>query len=146
VSRWLVTGAGGQLGHHVVAQLRAADEDVTALARAQLDICRPEDVDAAVAAYQPDVVVNAAAYTAVDSAETDEATAFEVNATGPMLLARALARQGGRLVHLSTDCVFAGTASRRTSLAIPPGHARRKGAPSWPARKRCAVSCPTVRV
>jgi dTDP-4-dehydrorhamnose reductase len=121
VSRWLVTGAGGQLGHHVVAQLRAVGEDVTALTRAQLDICRQEDVDAAVAAYQPEVVVNAAAYTAVDAAEADEAAAFQVNATGPTLLARALARQGGRLVHLSTDYVFAGTASRPYEPGDPTG-------------------------
>jgi dTDP-4-dehydrorhamnose reductase len=121
VSRWLVTGAGGQLGHHLVAQLRAAGENVTALTRAQLDICRPEDVAAAVAAYQPDVVVNAAAYTAVDAAEADEAAAFEVNATGPQSLARSLAGHGGRLVQVSTDYVFDGTGSRPYEPGDPTG-------------------------
>ena len=107
VTRWLVTGAGGQLGHHLACpQLRTAGETVAALTHDELDICRPEDVDAVMAAHQPDVVVNAAAYTAVDAAETDEAAAFEVNATGPELLARALARHGGRLVQVSTDYVF----------------------------------------
>jgi dTDP-4-dehydrorhamnose reductase len=121
VSRWLVTGAGGQLGHHLVAQLQAFGEDVTALTHAQLDICHPADVDAAVAATQPGVLVNAAAYTAVDAAETDEAAAFEVNATGPTLLARALARHGGRLVHVSTDYVFDGTAVRPYEPGDPTG-------------------------
>jgi dTDP-4-dehydrorhamnose reductase len=121
VSRWLVTGAGGQLGHHLAAQLRAAGEDVTALTRAQLDIRRPDDVDAAVAGLRPDVLVNAAAYTAVDAAETDEAAAFEANATGPELLARALARHDGRLVQVSTDYVFDGTASRPYEPGDPTG-------------------------
>jgi dTDP-4-dehydrorhamnose reductase len=121
VTRWLVTGAGGQLGHHLTAQLRAAGEAVTALTRADLDIRRPEDVDAAVASHRPDVVVNAAAYTAVDAAESEEATAFEVNATGPELLARALAERGGRLVQVSTDYVFDGAASRPYEPGDPTG-------------------------
>jgi len=121
VTRWLVTGAGGQLGHHVTAQLRAAGETVTALTRADLDIRQPEDVDAAVASHRPDVVVNAAAYTAVDAAESEEATAFEVNATGPGLLARALAERGGRLVQVSTDYVFDGAASRPYEPGDPTG-------------------------
>jgi dTDP-4-dehydrorhamnose reductase len=121
VTRWLVTGAGGQLGHHLVSQLRTAGETVAALTRGELDICRPEDVDAVMAAHRPDVVVNAAAYTAVDAAETDEAAAFEVNATGPELLARTLARHGGRLVQVSTDYVFDGTASRPYEPGDPTG-------------------------
>lgn len=121
MTRWLVTGAGGQLGHHLVSQLRTAGEAVAALTRDELDICRPADVDAVMAAHQPEVVVNAAAYTAVDAAETDEAAAFEVNATGPELLARALTRRGGRLVQVSTDYVFDGTASRPYEPSDPTG-------------------------
>lgn len=112
MTHWLVTGAGGQLGHHLAAQLRVAGDAVAALTRAELDICCPEDVDVVVSEHRPHVVINAAAYTAVDAAESDEAAAFEVNATGPELLARALARRGGRLLHVSTDYVFDGTASR----------------------------------
>jgi dTDP-4-dehydrorhamnose reductase len=121
VTRWLVTGAGGQLGHHLVSQLRTAGETVAALTRDELDICRPADVDAVMAAHRPEVVVNAAAYTAVDAAETDEAAAFEVNATGPELLARVLGRRGGRLVQVSTDYVFDGTASRPYEPSDPTG-------------------------
>ena len=107
---WLITGAAGQLGHHLVRRLTAAGARVTAVPRAELDITNGEDVDAAISRLRPDVVVNAAAYTAVDAAETDEATATAVNATGPGNLATALARHGGRLLHVSTDYVFDGTA------------------------------------
>jgi len=106
----VVTGAGGQLGHHLVRRLTADGERVTALTRADLDITSNADVDAAVSRLRPDVIVNAAAYTGVDAAETDEDAARVVNATGPGNLATALARHGGRLLHVSTDYVFDGTA------------------------------------
>lgn len=104
--RWLVTGASGQLGAHVVDLL--AGRDVTALAHADLDITSEPAVEDAVATLRPDVVINAAAYTAVDAAETDEDAAAAVNGKGPGVLAAALARSGGRLVHVSTDYVFDG--------------------------------------
>ena len=110
--RWLVTGAGGQLGHHVTARLQRDGAEVVALTRQQLDITARADVERAIAAHRPDVVINAAAYTAVDAAETDEHTAHLVNAVGPELLAAALAESGGRLIHVSTDYVFDGTADR----------------------------------
>lgn len=113
--RWLVTGAGGQLGSHLVPML--ADAEVVALTRADLDISVAAAVDAAVRDARPDVVVNAAAYTSVDAAETDEAAAFAVNSEGPRLLASSLARYGGRLIHVSTDYVFDG---RRTSGPYEP--------------------------
>jgi dTDP-4-dehydrorhamnose reductase len=106
--RWLITGAGGQLGHHLRTRLATGQDEVAALDRAQLDITDPSAIEAAVAAHRPDVLVNAAAYTAVDAAETDAAAARAVNATGPGLLAAALARHGGRLIQVSTDYVFAG--------------------------------------
>jgi dTDP-4-dehydrorhamnose reductase len=109
--RWLVTGSAGQLGHHLLAQLTAAQETVVAFTRAELDITDAGAVQAAVAAHTPDVVINAAAYTAVDNAETNEDAALSVNGTGPANLAAALAAQGGRLVHVSTDYVFAGDAT-----------------------------------
>lgn len=106
----MVTGAGGQLGHHLVRLLDAAGERVTALTRTELDITRGDDVDAVIARLRPDIVVNAAGYTAVDAAETDEDTAAAVNAAGPGNLAAALGRHGGRLLHVSTDYVFDGVA------------------------------------
>ncbi|AXE90712.1 dTDP-4-dehydrorhamnose reductase [Streptomyces sp. Go-475] len=108
--RWLITGAGGMLGRDVVDELTRRGETVAGLDRAALDITRPEAVDAAVREHRPDLVVNCAAYTAVDDAETDEARAREINGDGPRLLARACAAHGARLVHVSTDYVFDGEA------------------------------------
>jgi dTDP-4-dehydrorhamnose reductase/4-ketoreductase len=106
--RWLVTGAGGMLGHDTVQELRGRGEDVTGLDRAALDITEPAAVRRALAEHRPDVVVNCAAYTAVDDAESDEERALRVNGDGPRLLARACAGQGARLIHVSTDYVFSG--------------------------------------
>jgi len=111
---WLVTGARGQLGTDLQAVL--AGQDVTALGRAQLDLTDEAQVRSGVrswldgAAGRP-VVLNAAAYTAVDAAEDDEDTAHRVNALAPGWLAEELAGRG-RLVHVSTDYVFDGTATR----------------------------------
>ncbi|TQJ57413.1 dTDP-4-dehydrorhamnose reductase [Streptomyces sp. SLBN-115] len=108
--RWLVTGAGGMLGRDTVEELARRGEDVTGLDRTGLDITRPRSVARAFAAHRPDLVVNCAAYTAVDDAETDEARALLVNGEGPRLLAAACAAHGARLVHVSTDYVFDGAA------------------------------------
>ncbi|MET9395550.1 dTDP-4-dehydrorhamnose reductase [Streptomyces sp. NPDC006624] len=108
--RWLVTGAGGMLGRDVVEELTRRGGSVVGLDRAALDITRPDAVDAALREHTPDLVVNCAAYTAVDDAETDEARALEVNGLGPRLLARACAAHDARLVHVSTDYVFSGQA------------------------------------
>ncbi|MGI5430570.1 dTDP-4-dehydrorhamnose reductase [Streptomyces sp. CA-179760] len=108
--RWLITGAGGMLGHDVVEELTRRGEDVVGLDRSALDITSPESVDTAVREHHPDLVVNCAAYTAVDDAETDEARALEINGDGPRLLARACAAHDARLIHLSTDYVFSGEA------------------------------------
>ncbi|MFF0780105.1 dTDP-4-dehydrorhamnose reductase [Streptomyces sp. NPDC003720] len=108
--RWLVTGASGMLGQDTVRELRERGEDVTGLDRTALDIAEPGSVRQAFDDHRPDVVVNCAAYTAVDDAETDEARALRVNGEGPRLLARACAAHGARLVHVSTDYVFSGEA------------------------------------
>ncbi|MEU0171400.1 dTDP-4-dehydrorhamnose reductase [Streptomyces iakyrus] len=108
--RWLITGAGGMLGRDVVGELTGRGETVVGLDRAALDITDPEAVDAAVREHLPDLVVNCAAYTAVDDAETDEARALEINGDGPRLLARACAAHDARLIHVSTDYVFSGEA------------------------------------
>lgn len=105
--RILVTGANGMLGSDLQAAL--AGREVTALGRTELDITDADAVSAAVAGH--DVVVNTAAYTAVDDAESHEDAAYAVNATGPANLARAAARHGARLVTISTDYVFDGLAT-----------------------------------
>ncbi len=107
--KWLVTGSNGMLGTDLVDLLRQSDQDVTAATRASLDLADPEAVRTAVAGH--DVVVNTAAWTAVDDAETNEAAAAAVNADAPRLLAVAARAHGARLVQLSTDYVFDGSAS-----------------------------------
>lgn len=110
--RWFVTGAGGQLATQAEAQLRRAGDEVVVLGIDDLDITDRGAVFSAVRDARPDVVVNAAAYTAVDAAESDEATAFAVNEDGPRYLAEAVREHGGRLLHVSTDYVFDGFASQ----------------------------------
>ena len=107
--RWLVVGAGGQLGTDLMRVLDG--QYVIGLTRHELDITDVDAVARAVAAVVPSVIVNAAAYTAVDAAETDEATAFTANATAPAALAAAAAKAGAKFVHVSTDYVFAGDAT-----------------------------------
>ncbi len=106
----LVTGAGGQLGRALVAAAPAG-ADVTALDRGHLDIADGAAVASCVASLRPDIVVNAAAWTAVDAAEREAAAAYAANRDGPEQLARALREGGGRLVHVSTDYVFDGRAA-----------------------------------
>ena len=106
----LVTGAGGQLGVDVLAAYAA--DDVVGLTHAELDIADEAAVAAAVRDHQPRLVVNAAAYTKVDACETEPDTAWAANALGPWWLARACRDAGAQLVHISTDYVFDGTATR----------------------------------
>ena len=126
---WLVTGARGQLGTDLLEVLAARpDDDVTGLGRAELDLTDEAAVRAAVrdwlAGVRADraVLVNAAAYTAVDAAETDEATAGVVNGLAPGWLAQELARRPAgraRLVHVSTDYVFDGSATEPYPVDAP---------------------------
>lgn len=119
MTRWLITGAGGQLGTDLRATLTG--DDVHALRHADLDIADAAAVARVLARVQPDVVVNAAAYTAVDAAESDEDAAYRVNAAGPAVLAAALSGTRARLIHVSTDYVFAGDASHPYEVDHPTG-------------------------
>ena len=104
----LVTGAGGQLGRSLARAAAASGHEALARTHRELDVTEPAAVDAAVAAVAGGAVVNAAAYTAVDRAESEPEAAFAINATGAGHLARACRRHGARLVHVSTDYVFDG--------------------------------------
>ena len=107
MTRILLTGAGGMLGHDLVAIF--SDADLEARTREELDITDAEAVARAVEGV--DVVINAAAYTKVDDAETERELAFAINADGPRNLARACKTYGARLIHVSTDYVFDGNAA-----------------------------------
>ena len=108
-TRVLVTGANGQLGQALARASWPASVTPLFRSRAEFDVsCQPE-VDTLLATAGIDVVVNAAAYTAVDQAEDDLATAYAVNHHGPHNLAAACARSGAALIHVSTDYVFDGT-------------------------------------
>lgn len=108
----LVTGSNGQLGTELVHRYANRTSDTVFVGDLpDLDITSPESVAALFDEITPDVVINCAAWTAVDAAEENERGAYAVNAEGPAVLATQCARVGARLVHISTDYVFAGDAS-----------------------------------
>jgi dTDP-4-dehydrorhamnose reductase len=108
MNRILLTGATGQVGSELARALIPLGGVVISPARAELDLGRPETLAAAVDAAQPDVIINAAAYTAVDKAESDTITARAVNADAPLELAKAARKHNALLIHYSTDYVFDG--------------------------------------
>ncbi len=111
MTSWLITGAGGMLGQDLESLLRATGAQVTGVARGALDITDGPAVTALLEQVCPDVVVNCAAWTAVDDAEGQEDRALAVNGSGVANLATGCARVGARLMQPSTDYVFAGTST-----------------------------------
>jgi dTDP-4-dehydrorhamnose reductase len=108
----LVTGVTGQLGGEVVAALKSQGHDVIAADRERMNFLQPRQAAAVVHAEQPDWVINCAAYTQVDQAESEPDTAFTINRDTPAQLGRAVADYGGRFLQLSTDFVFDGSKTR----------------------------------
>lgn len=106
----LVTGISGQVGFELVRSLQGLGR-VVALDRGGLDLADPVRIRAVVRELRPTIIVNPAAYTAVDDAELDAAAATALNETGPRVLAEEAARSGAVLVHYSTDYVFDGSKS-----------------------------------
>jgi len=107
----LITGGGGQVGAALVASAPPGIE-VMALDRSGLDLADPAAIQRVVETARPAVVINCAAHTAVDKAETESGLAFAVNAAAPAAFARACRGVGARLVHVSTDYVFDGRGPR----------------------------------
>jgi dTDP-4-dehydrorhamnose reductase len=106
-SRILLTGKNGQIGHDLRDFLPRLGE-VVALDRQQLDLSRPDEIRSVIHEIRPRVIVNAAAYTAVDQAEKEEALAQAINADAPAVMAEEAKRLGAAIVHYSTDYVFDG--------------------------------------
>ncbi|NBP51584.1 MAG: NAD-dependent epimerase/dehydratase family protein, partial [Actinobacteria bacterium] len=107
--RILVTGAAGQLGTDLVAAAAAAGHDVVGVAHAEMDVADAAAVDRTVAMCAPEVVIHAAAWTAVDACEGDPLRAMDVNGTGTANVVRAARAAGARVAYVSTDYVFDGT-------------------------------------
>ena len=107
----VITGADGQVGWEL-QQTVPADVEITALGRSDLDITNRSAVTSVIAELHPDLIINAAAYTAVDKAEKEAVKAYQVNTDGAANIARAVEECSARLIHLSTDFVFDGNQSK----------------------------------
>jgi dTDP-4-dehydrorhamnose reductase len=110
--RILVTGSTGQLGSEVLRAFSGSGHELIAPARKELDLMNPDRVAERVRHIEADWVINCAAYTQVDRAESEQEQAFVINREGPARIAAAVAGYGGRLLHVSTDFVFDGRQSR----------------------------------
>jgi dTDP-4-dehydrorhamnose reductase len=114
---WLITGGAGQLGLALKAELTVKGINYVATNSLELDISNPLLVAELVDSISPEVIINAAAWTDVDGAETNEFAAFQVNAIGPQNLAISAKKAGARMVQVSTDYVFSGESASPWSEA-----------------------------
>ena len=110
MKRVMVTGAGGMTGSELSERALRAGWEVLALSHVEMDVTDAKSVSSAANDFHPDVIINCAAYTAVDRAESEPDVAAAVNIDGPRNIAHAAADAGAPLVHLSTDYVFSGDA------------------------------------
>ncbi|WP_028357570.1 dTDP-4-dehydrorhamnose reductase [Brackiella oedipodis] len=117
----LITGAAGQVGQEF-SRLTATDAELIALSRQELDITQAAHVQEVVQSLRPNFIINAAAYTAVDKAESEPELAYAINAQAPEYLAKACQTVGAALLHISTDYVFDGhhTAPYKETDAVGP--------------------------
>jgi dTDP-4-dehydrorhamnose reductase len=110
----LLTGINGQVGHAIAAQLQQqlmTEVELVCCTRQQLDLSQPEQIRQVIRQVKPDLIINPAAYTAVDQAETERELAFAINATAPQIIAEEAARLNAALIHFSTDYVYDGSKS-----------------------------------
>lgn len=135
----LLIGARGQLGRELAAALPAIG-NVVATDRAIIDLADPTKIAKVVRAVAPDAIVNAAAYTAVDRAESERDLAFAVNARGVGVLADEAKRCGALLVHFSTDYVFDGERTTPYDESIPPNPCNAYGASKLEGERAIAAS------
>lgn len=135
----LVTGARGQVGSDLSRLLPTLGE-VVAIDLAEMDLTRGDDIRRVLRDERPDVVVNAAAHTAVDKAESEPELARLVNAVAPGIMAQELQRTGGMLVHYSTDYVFDGTKPGAYTEEDQPNPFSVYGSTKWEGERAVAVS------
>ncbi len=139
--RVLITGAQGQVGQELI-RLAPADFTIMGFGSNELDISNPRQVVSRIGEFKPQLIINAAAYTAVDKAETDSERAYAVNAKGAENLAASAAALGIPLLHISTDYVFSGDASapyKETDSTGPTGvYGASKLAGELAVAKQCA--------
>ncbi|MBO9131518.1 dTDP-4-dehydrorhamnose reductase [Bacillus sp. 165] len=117
--RVVVTGANGQLGKDVLKVLTSCDCEVYPITREILDITDEQSVLAYMDKIQPNIILHGAAYTNVDAAESDQETAYKVNALGTKYLAQAAGKLGAKILYISTDYVFNGTATEPYETESP---------------------------
>ena len=123
MARFLITGANGQVGYCLAQQLKDKYE-LLAVDRDELDITDQNAVQKAVQSFQPDIIINAAAHTAVDRAETEVELSEAINVKGPQYLAEAAKSVGAAILHISTDYVFDGQGEgkyKETDITNPQG-------------------------
>ncbi|MDH3579113.1 MAG: dTDP-4-dehydrorhamnose reductase [Hyphomicrobiales bacterium] len=140
----LVVGADGQLARALLQAANAtthSELSIAAIGRPALDITKPETLTAAMAQYQPALVVNCAGYTGVDQAETEDGRAFAVNAEGAAVLAEKCHLGGIPMIHISTDFVFSGTLERAYVETDATGPANAYGLSKLEGEKRVAAIC-----
>ncbi len=146
----LITGAGGQLGSDLRAAAAAGGVAATGLASGALDITDLAAVERAVSDFargaDRPVVINAAAYTAVDAAETNAVRAYAVNEAGARNLAEAAAEHGAGLIHVSTDYVFPGDAQRPYQVDDPTGPKNVYGASKLAGEQAVLTAHPAAHV
>lgn len=141
--RVLVTGCRGQVGHCLTQQLSAM-KNVAFLAvdRDKLDITHPAQVDAVVNEFKPNIIINAAAYTAVDRAEQEVSYSYAINRDGSQNLAQAAHRVGAVMLHISTDYVFAGDKPSAYFESDPPAPQGVYGKSKLAGEIAVAQACP----
>lgn len=138
--RVLITGAQGQVGHELL-RLAPNAFDVAGLGSGDLDITDAHAVAREVERLQPQLIINAAAYTAVDRAESEPDLAYAVNRDGPLHLGKVAERQGIPVLHISTDYVFAGDAQAPYRETDPTGPTGVYGASKLAGEQALAASC-----
>lgn len=139
-------GTTGQLANELIRQGEARGLAITALSRAEADLSQPDAAARAVAEHRPDLVILAAAYTAVDQAESEPGLAHEVNGEAPAAIAEACAGAGAALVHISTDYVFDGRKGAPYAEDDRPNPLSVYGASKLSGERMALAACPRTLI